>query len=295
MKRRTLTLTLCLFSLITLFSVGFAAWVIWADVSPAESEGNIIVDTVSDERVTLIAEILNHEGLNHGDIVFGTISDQEFEDVKSKTNFIDYRWLIDDKSGNSVPEQQLSTVCQLTIIGYQFIESISIQVEAVDLVAAGYKTANEKGYVGALPYETALTITSENLTGEDVVNEKFRQDNNITVSIDKEKDSAVIKFELKFTWGSKFIIPILGPNKNVDGEIIEGDYLDKDKNPIDTEAEGWEDKVQYVNVNPMIYFNSKNMLKNPEIGSEAEKILNEIYELLSGSKFKVKIIGAQKE
>ena len=57
MKRKTLTLTLCLLALVALFSVGFAAWVVTAPINDTDASGNFVVEEVSDERVTLTATI----------------------------------------------------------------------------------------------------------------------------------------------------------------------------------------------------------------------------------------------
>lgn len=52
MKRKSLTMILCLLTCLSLVGVGFAAWVI---TGPAEDDvtGNIIVDSVTDNRYTL--------------------------------------------------------------------------------------------------------------------------------------------------------------------------------------------------------------------------------------------------
>lgn len=52
MKRKTLTLVLCLLTVMSLVGVGFASWVISAGDSEKIS-GNIVVDTVTDARYTL--------------------------------------------------------------------------------------------------------------------------------------------------------------------------------------------------------------------------------------------------
>lgn len=52
MKRKTLTLVLCLLTVLSLVGVGFASWVITATTSESEG-GNIVVDTVNDTRYTL--------------------------------------------------------------------------------------------------------------------------------------------------------------------------------------------------------------------------------------------------
>ena len=52
MKRKTLTLTLVLLSCLALIGVGFASWIISANTTK-KVEGNISVDTVTDNRLTI--------------------------------------------------------------------------------------------------------------------------------------------------------------------------------------------------------------------------------------------------
>lgn len=56
MKRKTMTLVLCLLAALALVSVGFASWVISADAT-GDATGNITVDTVSDHRLSVQAEV----------------------------------------------------------------------------------------------------------------------------------------------------------------------------------------------------------------------------------------------
>ena len=52
MKRKTLTLVLCLLTVLSVVGVGFASWII-TDGDDTTESGNIIVDTVSDQRLVL--------------------------------------------------------------------------------------------------------------------------------------------------------------------------------------------------------------------------------------------------
>lgn len=60
MKRKSLTMILCLLTCLSLVGVGFAAWVI---TGPAEAEatGNIVVDSVTDNRYTLSVSADNED------------------------------------------------------------------------------------------------------------------------------------------------------------------------------------------------------------------------------------------
>lgn len=66
MKRKTLTLTLVLLSCLALIGVGFASWIISANTTE-EVEGNISVDTVTDNRLTVTTAWLNEKN----SVVFG--------------------------------------------------------------------------------------------------------------------------------------------------------------------------------------------------------------------------------
>ena len=103
MKRRSLTVLLCLLAIISLASVGFASWVISADDTEV-AEGNIQVDTVTDERL----EIRNLKfdsylvGSNEGSMpsfYFGAPSSTETE--------VEYKWL---KNESTAPQKLKITV-----------------------------------------------------------------------------------------------------------------------------------------------------------------------------------------
>ena len=64
MKRRTLTLMICLLSVLSLVSVGFASWIITAN-DTQEAEGNIQIETVTDKRVFIKNQAVD------GSIIFG--------------------------------------------------------------------------------------------------------------------------------------------------------------------------------------------------------------------------------
>ena len=67
MKRRSLTVLLCLLAIISLASVGFASWVISAD-GEEQVEGNISVETVADKRVIISNLVKNPDPAN---FIFG--------------------------------------------------------------------------------------------------------------------------------------------------------------------------------------------------------------------------------
>ena len=63
MKRRSLTVLLCLLAIISLASVGFASWVISADDTEVV-EGNIQVETVTDQRLDVVVAEGQNKNIN---------------------------------------------------------------------------------------------------------------------------------------------------------------------------------------------------------------------------------------
>lgn len=81
MKRKTLTLTLCLLSCLALIGVGFAAWIITSNTEQ-EIEGNISVDTVTDNRLTVETSWLNNKdsitfGWKNGDYAYSWLKNTD--------------------------------------------------------------------------------------------------------------------------------------------------------------------------------------------------------------------------
>lgn len=77
MKRRTLTLMICLLSVLSLVSVGFASWIITAN-DTEDVTGNIQIETVTDNRVFIVESTTDAGIKASNNIVFGapeTMSD----------------------------------------------------------------------------------------------------------------------------------------------------------------------------------------------------------------------------
>lgn len=72
MKRKTMTLVLCLLAALALVSVGFASWVISADSEFTEG-GSIVVDEVHDKRLTVETDVTEDTKF-----VFGAPKTKEF-------------------------------------------------------------------------------------------------------------------------------------------------------------------------------------------------------------------------
>ena len=196
MKKRTLTLTLCLLALVALFSVGFAAWVVTAPINDTEVEGNFVVEEVSDERVTLSAVI----EAGQGNIVFGK------EKVDSAEWPYAYKWLLLD----GVAEEKLQVVVTLTITGYEYLEYITLNLtqsynsevqkphayDDTDYAGTDYSDAVAAGLVSALGYQN-VTYTKSQL-------ELLTDANEDVYCVDNGDGTATVTIKVNFQWGSLF-------------------------------------------------------------------------------------------
>lgn len=139
MKRKTLTLTLSILACLALIGVGFASWIISAGKS-ATATGNIVVDDVSDKRISLTYEWVDGKS----SIIYGW--DENYV-TKEKD------WL---KNNTVDKKADLDLTLKVTVKdGNNNLydpESISATITADE----AYTTALGKGVVGALPTLTAV-------------------------------------------------------------------------------------------------------------------------------------------
>ena len=164
MKRRTLTLTLCLLAFVALFSVGFAAWVVTSPINDVEPSGSITVSTVSDERVTLSAQITNAE------IVFGKESQEKVDEYP-------YKWII----LKDVPEENLQATVTLTITGFTYLKDINI-----NLTTALSETPNKPGVYKDTDYT--------NTGYQEALDAKFASEQDLAIQQNKN-EAAIAKAE----------------------------------------------------------------------------------------------------
>lgn len=143
MKRKTLTLTLSILACLALIGVGFASWVISAGKS-ATATGNIVVDDVSDKRISLTYEWVDGKS----SIIYGW--DENYV-TKEKD------WL---KNNTVDKKADLDLTLKVTVKdGNNNLydpESISATITADE----AYTTALGKGVVGALPTLTAVKVST---------------------------------------------------------------------------------------------------------------------------------------
>lgn len=139
MKRKTLTLTLSILACLALIGVGFASWVISAGKTETVT-GNIVVDDVSDKRISLTYEWVG----GNSSIIYGW-------DEKYTPKGTD--WL---KNNTEDKKADLDLTLKITVKdGNENLydpESIIATITA----DAAYTTAKGKGVVGELPTLTAV-------------------------------------------------------------------------------------------------------------------------------------------
>lgn len=139
MKRKTLTLTLSILACLALIGVGFASWVISAGKTETVT-GNIVVDDVSDKRISLTYEWVG----GNSSIIYGWD-----ENYTAKAT----DWLKNNTEGKKA---DLDLILKITVKdGNENLydpKSISATITA----DTAYTTAKEKGVVGELPTLTAV-------------------------------------------------------------------------------------------------------------------------------------------
>lgn len=101
MKRKTLTLTLSILACLALIGVGFASWVISAEVSATPAEGSFIVDTVNDKSYKVEGAWLGSQSK----ITFGAPATMNASNP----------WLTNDSEGKT---ENLTVTYQLTVTTY---------------------------------------------------------------------------------------------------------------------------------------------------------------------------------
>lgn len=260
MKKRTLTLTLCLLALVALFSVGFAAWIVTSPINDAKPDGSITVDTVSDERVTLSATITEAE------IVFGRESNEAIAAYP-------YKWVVLD----SVSTENLTATVTLTITGFSYLKDITLNLTTAlkdgvtkpeiymntDYSGTGYADAVTAKLVGALPYQNVKLTNAELRAATD-------SEEDIYCTVVESSNTATVVIKVHFTWGEKFTITE-GEGLEATSTIVNpGKYY----NSIDIEADDVDKKAQ---------------------GDDAVKAFKDLEGYLTGVTYKLTISGTQAE
>lgn len=179
MKRKTLTLTLCLLACFAVIGVGFAAWIITSN-DQKDFTGQIKVDTVTDARLSIEIET------NTTEIKFGkpndyTVKDTDWlipgGDVVVENRTIEITFTV-KKGGTIVPYANLSTEkISITSSPVSFVDTSKSFGEYIAQPTVGEVTdaGNNKCKIvitfnygsmfgGANPYQHYNQTTMENLT-----------------------------------------------------------------------------------------------------------------------------------
>ena len=145
MKRKSLTLLVCLLACLALGSVGFAAWVITNDAN-AQDTGTIRVDVVKDARLSITAEITEGE-----QIIFG---------AKEKDSSVAYGWMKYEETEDAGVKlnENLKAKIKIVIGNFDYLDTLTITL--TEDTSAYYAQALAAEYVAALP---VITKTAEEL------------------------------------------------------------------------------------------------------------------------------------
>ena len=178
MKRKSLTLLVCLLACLALGSVGFAAWVITNDAN-AQDTGTIRVDVVKDARLSISAEITEGE-----QIIFG---------AKEKDPLIANNWMKYEETndGGTLLNENLKATIKLVIGNFDYVDTLTITL--TEDTSAYYAQAKALGYVGELP---VITKSYDELKA--IANEKTDDLNEIV------DGTLTVYLDIVFEWGDTF-------------------------------------------------------------------------------------------
>ena len=180
MKRKSLTLLVCLLACLALGSVGFAAWVITSNDS-ATQNGTIRVDVVKDARLDITAEIADDDKT----IIFG---------AKAKDPSVTGKWMKYEESnvGGTLLNEDLKATIKITISNFEYVDTLTITL--TEDTSSFYAQAKALGYVGELP---VITKTYKQL--KDLANEKSDDKNEID-----SDGKLTVYLDIEFAWGDTF-------------------------------------------------------------------------------------------
>lgn len=206
--KKNLVMFTSVFASLAILSTGFAAWVISGGETKEETIGDVVIDTVQDNRHKMTITVADGEGTaNAGKIVFG----------RPNTQSAGNEWL---KSDDADKIEKLSTFFKVTVTNaatanVDDIFTMHTLAETTD----AYANAFGAGYVGELPKVEFVADASE--TAEKVT--KFTADSTT-------EKSGFVYIRLKFSWGAHFdntnpytYYNAKGIDDKVDGDTTAGD------------------------------------------------------------------------
>lgn len=157
MKRKTLTLTLSILACLALIGVGFASWVISAEVSATPAEGSFIVDTVNDKSYKVEGAWLDSQSK----ITFGAPATMNASNP----------WLTNDSEGKT---ENLTVTYQLTVTYGNGTKATGIANKITAVVTA----PADKNYTAAVNGKLIIAPTNATVVEASEGNGKY----NITVT-----------------------------------------------------------------------------------------------------------------
>ena len=185
-------------SVLVLVGVGFAAWVIINPKVGANADGNIEVDTVTDNSYDIKAEFVKTAYTTNGTIVFGK------KDDTSITN----PWLT-----NNEKAEKLTATLTLTAQNFKAESWAEISKKTLTVSMNSLKSgANDTGFAGLATGEKKY-IKFPVITGTDITASKVdaTQWSDVTVKIPLEKfkytegeTTATYELTITFSWGEYF-------------------------------------------------------------------------------------------
>lgn len=189
--KKNLVMFTSVFASLAILSTGFAAWVISGGEEQTKEIGDIVVDTVQDNRHKLTIDSADTDTENSGKIIFGRPEKQEKKDA----------WL---KSDSNDKIEKLSTFFKVTVTNAagKAINSIfetNTFVEDVESEVGDYKNvyttaaSTTKQYVGDVPGVEFVSEVSETITTTDTL-----------ARVSDSSEDGVVYIRLKFSWGTHF-------------------------------------------------------------------------------------------
>lgn len=185
MKRKTLTMILCLLTVLSVVGVGFASWII-TDGDDATETGNIIVDTVSDQRLELV-------------VTQPTEMDINFTGPATPDN--DGKWLKSDNP-SATANLEVTFECKVTKKdGSSFADKTDIKLDAdfVEPALTQGDQAADTAY-GAAKKANCFALANGEIGGKNYTNGLYVSD----LALADEGKSIKFTVTVKYVWGSIF-------------------------------------------------------------------------------------------
>ena len=189
MKKLTLTIVSIL-SVVAIFGVGFAAWVIINPGVEAPADGTIAVEEVTDKSYSLKAEFVKTEDSANGTISFG-----------APTSGATSGWLRADSSTDKKEKLTATLTLTLTYNDWVYVPDLTLAIASVGATeTTGYAKAVGENLVSntiAIAYGTETgSVTIDGSKTAAIKKDSF--DNN------EGTKTATLDVTLTFAWGSFF-------------------------------------------------------------------------------------------